>query len=158
MKRLFFICLCLWTFTLLISCQEEDEHIDPQPSSQLKAVAGHDQEVEVNIQVSLDGSASQDGNHKPRVYAWTIISKPQGSEVTLENANKAQAAFTPDVSGEYTIELKVYNIIGNEHADEVKITAKATSTGEPVQLVIHEDIESETVMADIFSDPTKAGM
>lgn len=124
MKRLLFICFCLWTLTLLISCQEEDENIDPQPSSELKAVAGPDQEVEVNILVRLDGSASLDGKNKPRIYAWTIVSKPEASEASIEDEYKAQASFTPDVAGEYIIALKVYNIIGNEHKDEVKITVK----------------------------------
>lgn len=156
MKRLVFICFCLWTLTLLISCQEDDEDGEPQPVSQLKAVAGEDQEVEVHTLVALDGSASEDGKYAPHHYAWTIKSKPESSEVAIENANKAQTSFTPDVVGEYIIELKVYNIIGNEHADEVKITAKAASTGEPVQVVINEDIEQESVLSDIFTDPNKA--
>ncbi|WPP48674.1 PKD domain-containing protein [Catalinimonas niigatensis] len=123
MKRLVFICFCLWTMTLLISCQEEED-INLPSSHPLKAFAGEDQEVEVNRQIILDGAASQDGNYKPRAYVWTVLSKPEGSQVVLENAHKAQASFTPDQAGEYTFKLKVYNIIGNEHADKVTIRVK----------------------------------
>lgn len=156
MKRLCYVCFCLWALSFLLSCKEEDENENPQPVSQLKAVAGEDQEVEINTLVMLDGSASADGKNKPHHYAWTIKSKPDVSEAAIENENKAQASFTPDVVGEYVIELKVYNIIGSEDADEVKIIAKAASTEEPVQIIINEDIESETILSDIFTDPAKA--
>ncbi|MDF9798999.1 hypothetical protein OKW21_004262 [Catalinimonas alkaloidigena] len=156
MKRLFFVCSCIWALTFLISCQKEDENEEPQPVSQLKAVAGPDQQVEVNTLVSLDGSASKDGKDKPHQYVWTILTKPEGSEADLVDEGKAKATFTPDLAGEYNIELTVYNVIGNEHADEIKVTATSESTEPVTQVIIQEDIETETVLSNIFVEPAKA--
>ena len=43
----------------------------------------------------------------PLTYSWSISSKPAGSSATLSDASAVDPSFTPDETGDYTIELVV---------------------------------------------------
>lgn len=133
----------------LAGCKD-DETIET-PASKLEARAGDDQTVVVNTPVTLDGSASSDGNGKTFTYQWTILQKPSGSDAQLQQAATPSAAFTPDVAGTYLLELEISNASG-EDTDEVSITA--SSPTQPTETVmIDDDINQNRVLVDIFSDP-----
>lgn len=79
--------------------------------------AGLDQlNAMVGAQVYLNGTQSYDpdsgvcsANPASYVYQWNIISKPPTSNLTntsITNGNQLNASFTPDVPGQYALELR----------------------------------------------------
>ncbi len=91
------------------------------------ANAGTDQTVHVGSLVSLDGSGSSDpeGN-VPLTYAWNIMSKPDGSAITLPEPGVVNPKFTPDLPGNYVIELIVTNSTGAVSVS-ASVTIRATN-------------------------------
>ncbi len=89
------------------------------------AKAGPDQTVTVGTLVTLDGSQSQDPDGDPITFTWSFVSQPEGSTATLTDADTPKAKFTPDVAGDYIIELIVTDSDGAVSSDTVKVTAKA---------------------------------
>ena len=67
--------------------------------------------------VTLDGRASNDPDGDNLHYRWSIPSalegtlkpRPLGSSAAIQNANSAQASFTPDAAGTYYIDFTVYD-------------------------------------------------
>jgi len=97
----------------------------PRPPNQPPvANAGPDQTVTVGTLVTLNGGQSSDPDGDPIAFQWRFVSIPEGSAVMLTDADKAQATFTPDVAGEYIIELIVTDPDGATGSDTVKVTAQ----------------------------------
>jgi PKD domain len=72
------------------------------------ANAGPGQTVQAGTLVTLNGSASSDPSDQlPLTYAWSIVSQPTGSTATLSNPAIVNPTFTPDVLGNYVIQLVV---------------------------------------------------
>ncbi len=89
------------------------------------AIAGADQNVSVGELVTLDGSQSNDANGSVLSYGWSISTKPPGSNAFLSNLTSATPSFTPDIDGDYTIELLVNN--GSEQSDPDTLVVTASS-------------------------------
>jgi hypothetical protein len=106
----------------------------PRPPNQPPiANAGPDQTVTVGTLVTLNGSQSSDPDGDPITFQWRFVSIPEGSAATLTDADKAQAMFTPDVAGEYTIELIVTDPEGATGSDTVKVTARPAPPPPPAR-------------------------
>jgi hypothetical protein len=88
------------------------------------ANAGPDQTVPVGTLVTLDGSKSSDPDDDPIAFQWRFVSQPEGSTATLADADKASATFTPDIVGDYILELVVTDPDGATDSDQVKVTAQ----------------------------------
>lgn len=91
------------------------------------AVAGNDREVSVGETVRLDGSSSNDPVHADEIlrFSWRLASKPSASRVDLVAADQVTAEVTPDVAGDYVVELVVRDELEAESApDQVTITAR----------------------------------
>ena len=78
----------------------------------------------------LDGRASTDPDNRPAAlrFQWSIAARPTGSALTnaqISDATTAQAAFTPDVIGDYTLRLTVSDGALSA-ADEVLIHVQNT--------------------------------
>lgn len=87
------------------------------------ANAGPDQTVRVGSLVTLDGSASSDpGGQIPLTYAWSFVSKPRASRATLSGTSEVDSAFSPDVAGDYVIQLVVTNAVGLSSAATVTVS------------------------------------
>lgn len=50
----------------------------------------------------------------PFVSRWALVAQPKGSAVTLHNPASAVLSFTPDVAGDYALQLLVVDAQGNE--------------------------------------------
>ncbi len=84
--------------------------------------------------VELDGSGSSDTDNDTLSYSWSFKSKPNGSNATIENADQAQASFTPDVAGDYEVQLVVND--SKEDSDAAVVTIKAKKkNSKPVAVI-----------------------
>ena len=79
----------------------------PLPNKEPVAHLGRGAELQTGETIFLDGTASFDLDGDALSYHWSVITKPQGSHVSLENARSVQPPFTPDIDGEYVISLTV---------------------------------------------------
>jgi RHS repeat-associated protein len=71
------------------------------------ANAGDEQTVQVGETVTLNGSASTDADGDSLTYAWTLLSKPTGSQAVLSSSTAVNPSFLVDKPGEYTLQLIV---------------------------------------------------
>ncbi|MGA1824073.1 MAG: PKD domain-containing protein, partial [bacterium] len=108
------------------------------------ANAGEDQEVDVNTVFTLDGSGSYDPDGDALTYNWTIKEKPDGSEVELDDKNVVNPKFTPDLAGEYIIELIVNDGAQDSDPDLVTVIAgnrPPIANAGPDQIKVDPDTE-----------------
>ena len=92
------------------------------PTVQVNASAAR---VNVYQRVALLGSGD-DADGDTLTYRWSWSSRPGGSSAALENANTKEAAFIPDVAGEYVARLRVDD--GHDSAEKrVTITVRPTA-------------------------------
>lgn len=101
------------------------------PNVSPNADAGSDQNVLTGQYVSLNGSFSNDPDNGPgaMIYLWGFQSVPTGSlltDVDISGSNTPRPGFTPDVNGQYHIDLAVTDSVAVSH-DQVIITADATT-------------------------------
>ncbi|WP_185957190.1 PKD domain-containing protein [Gracilimonas mengyeensis] len=82
-----------------------DDDGDNPPATTLTADAGEDTDEIVGFLVTADGSDSDgDGTLS---YSWSFINTPENSTASLANAETENPEFTPDLPGEYSLELEV---------------------------------------------------
>ncbi len=91
------------------------------------ARAGVDQTALTGNLVHLDGSASYDPDEGPGslTYLWTLAQRPTGSQLTdagIVDATQSKANFTPDVPGDYVLNLQVADGRDSDNA-QVTITS-----------------------------------
>jgi hypothetical protein len=87
------------------------------------ANAGIAQSVVAGSVVILDGSASSDANGGKLTYAWTLTSKPAGSDAALSSSTAVKPTYTVDVAGTYVASLVVNDGQLNSVVKTVAITA-----------------------------------
>ncbi len=97
-------------------------------------------------EVQLDGSLSDGTDWESLAFSWQVTKKPAGSLATIDSPLAILTRFTPDLDGEYVIELTV-NDGSNSATDQITFntltepTAVITGCDMPV-------IEGDTVMLD----------
>ena len=75
--------------------------------------------------ITLDGSNSNNGlsgENPPLTYLWSIVTKPNGSNIVLSSTTAESPTFTPDQDGCYEFSLVVNNGFNDSAADIVDIT------------------------------------
>jgi hypothetical protein len=92
------------------------------------ADAGSGATVIVGESVTLDGSASSDPEGATLSYSWSIVTSPSNSTATIQDSGQATASITPDVAGDYTVELEVSDGSATD-TDRVTISASADEPG-----------------------------
>ena len=100
---------------------------NPVQNSPPNADAGSDRTVSVNTLVTMDGSNSSDVDEDALTYSWSIISSPQGSEVTLTNPTEVDPTFTPDQIGDYVLQL----IVNDGEVDSTPATVTISAVNDP---------------------------
>ena len=88
------------------------------------ANAGIDQLVSAGFEVNLDGSGSYDPEGNSLVsYSWTFTSAPTGSSILVGNTlSGIYPTFTPDIAGNYVVQLIVNDSLADSAPDSVTIT------------------------------------
>jgi|GEM_PF-2715535 len=88
------------------------------------ADAGPDQSTHPGALVTLDGGGSSDPNgNYPLTYSWQMVAMPLYSQAQLSGATTVDPTFTPDLLGDYRIELIVTDSLGMESSpDEVLVS------------------------------------
>jgi hypothetical protein len=105
------------------------------------ADAGADQlGVPVGATVTLDGSNSTDPDGHGLTYAWSLLSWPSGSVATLSGADAIGPTLTPDVAGDYVVQLIVHDGFASSAPDTVRIQAVA-----PVVVTIEATADASEV-------------
>lgn len=96
------------------------------PNQTPVAVAGENQTVFVGDVVTLDGSNSNDPDEDPLTHFWTIVTRPENSTTQLSDASTENPTFTPDISGNYIIQLIVNDGTDDSAPAQVTITAQTS--------------------------------
>lgn len=94
-----------------------------------QSVPGVTRSVTTGVAVSLDGSASSDSDGDALSYSWRFTSRPSGSTAALSGSNTARPVFTPDLAGQYVVELVVGD--GISLSQGASITLVAANTNAP---------------------------
>ena len=108
-------------------------HNDPPTAN-----AGADLGARIGKRFKIVGTASSDPNGDKLTYAWTLLSQPEASVATIQNANKVSATLTLDRPGTYEAQLQVTDPFGLSDTDTVQIThvnSAPISNGGPDQNV-----------------------
>lgn len=84
--------------------------------------------VQVGQAVSLDGTASY-GRGCDLSYAWTMVSRPEGSSAVLLGGNTSTPEFVPDQDGDYIIDLVVGDAGGTSDPARVTVSAMQCRIG-----------------------------
>ncbi|WP_163933714.1 PKD domain-containing protein [Paraferrimonas sp. SM1919] len=92
------------------------------------ANAGNDQVTTTGVEVMLDGSLSSDPEQQTLVYQWSLLSKPTSSSVSVVDSDQAIAKLTPDVAGDYVVQLAVTDAAGQTAFDVVVVRDPAKNT------------------------------
>lgn len=98
-----------------------------QPNNAPSANAGDDQIVDVGDVVTISASGTTDADGDELAYAWSIESRPSGSEASLADAAAEATTFTADIVGEYVVQLQVSDATETGEPDSVMITAEASN-------------------------------
>lgn len=80
--------------------------------------------TDVNTQLTMVGSGT-DPQGDPLSCSWTVISAPVGSRAALVPPNTCVTTFTPDLVGDYVVELTVRDPSGSQGNCQFRITANA---------------------------------
>ncbi len=129
------IILLTLTIVLLPACNDSDTgDTNTQPIVETTI----DTSVAVGTQTSLIAIAT-DPDGDTLQYAWSITSAPVGSTAALTNADQSTSTFTPDIEGEYSIQL----IVSDGTNDVIRTpTIQATPAATVGATVVGVTIES----------------
>jgi hypothetical protein len=93
------------------------------------AFTGHGITQEVNSLITLDGAASLDADGDALHYQWRIISAPTGSTAALSDSTDLHPTFTPDVAGDYLLQLIAND--GDSNSVPSVLHIHANAVGQP---------------------------
>lgn len=92
------------------------------------ASVGDDVVVLTGQTATLDGTASSDAVGDTLSYRWELVSQPDGSSLSnadINNADQATASITPDVPGDYVLQLTVTAGGRTSAPASIRVTAQA---------------------------------
>lgn len=135
-SSLFFLLFALtWA-----SCDREDK----APQNPLTADAGEEISQAINQVIELDGTGSRNSLGASLNYQWSLKSKPNGSQLTLSNAQTVTLEVLPDLVGTYVFELTV-NYQSWTDSDQVRVEVTEAET-----ILINGDILEDLILSNIY--------
>lgn len=107
---------------------------------------GADRTIHLGDQILMDGSNSTDPDQgpSPLTYAWSFIAVPPGSALddqAIAGANTVSASFTPDLTGQYRVQLIVSDGLlsdSREVAFQVENQVPLADAGPDISVLIGE--------------------
>ena len=93
------------------------------------ANAGPDTTALIGATVTLNGAASSDVDGDPLTFAWSFVSRPDGSGATLSDPSSATPVIAIDVFGVYVVQLVVNDGTVDSTPDTVAVT---TTNSRPI--------------------------
>lgn len=124
------------------------------------ANAGSDRPATVGKVFHLYGGNSGDPDGLYVSYTWSFVSKPDGSNATIRRPHGKKPDFTPDIAGDYEIELVVKDFAQFSEPDRVTIHAVVEGT-QPVADAGNDRIlslgDSITLDGGASHDPDSSG-
>ena len=119
------------------------------------ADAGPDQTVTFGESVSLDGTGSSDANGDILTFAWTMTDRPTGSTAQLSDPTVEQPGFTPDVDGDYVVQLIVNDGELDSAPASITVTVSIPSYGwSAIERIVSTDDVTDAI--DFVSHPVPA--
>lgn len=95
--------------------------------------------------VQLDGTNSSDADGDALSYRW-ILTRPLGSKSVLDNATIARPSFVPDVAGNYSVSLIVFDGISRSTSVQTTVTVAkpAEAANQPPVVKLQEQAAYQT--------------
>lgn len=87
------------------------------------AHAGTGGTVFIDDPVYLDGSGSYDPEGRALTYAWSVVTRPEGSQCVLADETTVNPSFIPDITGTYIVQLVVNDGLLDSGISQVTILA-----------------------------------
>ncbi|EKO3866266.1 PKD domain-containing protein [Vibrio harveyi] len=116
------------TIPSLIACGGgSDSNTADSHKAPVSVVSGYET-AKVGNRIRVDGLGSYGVDASIATYTWSISKKPQGSNVKLNNVNAVSPYFTPDVAGDYTVQLVTNDGKKDSSAQSLTITATEVNT------------------------------
>ncbi|MDN3616923.1 PKD domain-containing protein [Vibrio gallaecicus] len=94
--------------------------------------------AKVNNRVRVDGLKSEGLDGQSISYQWAISNKPDGSMVSLNSTTAVSPYFTPDMAGNYTLDLITKS--GGKDSEKVSYVIDVSDASTNVQPMIDLDI------------------
>jgi len=123
------------------------------------ANAGADISLTLGEMASMSGEGSHDPDNYPAPlsYQWSVTGVPTGSGMTnsdIVNAGQAVAQLTPDMAGQYTVQIRVSDGV-DANVDEAIITAVANNLpGTPANVMARAKRRHVNVVWDAVNHST----
>lgn len=96
------------------------------------ADGGADLSINTGTVAFLDASESRDPDGRLLTFAWRLRSAPAGSTAALNDPTLVRPSFTPDITGEFALALRVFNGVEWSREDDVVV---AVGSGAPIAVV-----------------------
>jgi hypothetical protein len=91
------------------------------------AAAGADQSVVAGEPAALDGRGSFDPDGDPLTFAWSLVSRPDGSAATIQDPSAPLTSLPTDLPGDYVLQL----IVSDGNLASAPDTMLVTTTNAP---------------------------
>ncbi|MDO3376964.1 PKD domain-containing protein [Geoalkalibacter halelectricus] len=92
------------------------------PNTPPVAAAGPNRKVGLGFPVDLNASPSQDPDGDELTFQWNLLQHPDGSSAQISPSTGVTAAFTPDVHGQYVVQLTASD---GQDSDSTEVTITA---------------------------------
>lgn len=100
--------------------------------------------AKVDHRVRVDGLQSEGVDSQSVSYMWEISNKPDGSAASLNNANSVSPYFTPDLVGNYTLDLVTQS--GGKDSEKVTHFINVSDANTNTQPIINLDIPANVAI------------